>query len=199
VNKLYIEFIVLLSILFIGTAYSMYLEKLRVNTYIYMGDPDLDIESYKVLIKCCSCSCCSNTCCKGIEDSQVNISIDNHTLIIKELEPCSHCHHPSIIWVGLILKNNGKLPLKINETIITSNPSVEINTTYYLYGPYKTGPLYPWGYINCSKLPYSGYNNSIIIDPDYKAIIWIELIIEPITNNILDLNITPQYIIWNYS
>ncbi len=173
-------------ILLIGLSYSMYSDVLRINTYIYMDKPDIDIESYRgfVIKHCC---CCTVEVCKGMDDDKITLSSDNNTISLTSMN--------SSFWLGMVAKNNGEIPVKIYRVSLNSTILLNYTVKHYIYGPYKTGPLYPWGHICCKDLPYPGYNDTVVLDPGYKIVLWIG--VDTSTNQTYDVDISIQYSNWN--
>ncbi len=194
-------FLVFILITLIG--YSMWFEKLSVNVYVDTASSDTKIGSYKAQVCCihshCNCCCCS---CHGLEDYQMSLSSDGKTLYLRDIDSsCCSCHDGLsnvTIWIGLIIENNGELPVRIDHFNITihGNYSMEtINT--YLHGPYKTGIGYhEWGHVDGCDLPYPNYVSSIILDQGEKLIAWIEVNLYN-ASGYLDINVTLDNTLWN--
>ena len=179
-----------ISILFmvLGTAYSMYLDTLQVNVHVNMANLDTDIEDHRVY-RCCCC------CCHHYPDELVSTIDDNDTLLINYTSSCCPCHCLRTIWVGLLVRNNGDLPMKLEGVNITLTNGSSINL-YFAYGPCTNPSLCPWLCIDPQNLPYPGYNSTVVIDYNETAVIWIKIVLTN-TQNLDTIKITPWFTPWN--
>ena len=204
----------MLSILIvsIGAAYSMWFDTVKVNIYVEIDSGEKPfIDSYKGFKccneTCCSCCSCSTDCdCKGLEDEQMILYNDNKSLSLSDIvccndHHCSSCHHDGegnvTLWVGLVIKHEGDIPVKLADVNVTVNGTYQnINVQYYGYGPFKTSFQSVWGYVDPCTLPFSDYNNSLILEKDYKMVLWIKIDIVNCTS-LPYVNITPVSNNWN--
>lgn len=95
------------------------------------------------------------------------------------------------------MKNNGELPVRLTEVLVTIDGSYDgMYLNYYAYGPFITSFQQVWGHVNPCDLPFSGYNNDIILDGNEKMVLWTNIRLTN-TTSISSIIITPTYENWN--
>ncbi len=169
--------------------YAMWSDQLKVNVTIKMISPKTEIGSYRGFILY-HCPCHS---CVGVDDDDLALSDDAQSLHFyfhvtyhhhhssetedteKEVE-CG-CHHLPNAWIGIVLENNGDVPVKLVGISVVAEGNIpdSWNTTSYFYGPIKTGignkPF--WGNLDCRDLPIDGYvTPPMELGSGEKAVIW---------------------------
>jgi len=101
------------------------------------------------------------------------------------------------LWAGLVIKHEDDIPVKLTRVNVTVNGTYQsINVQYYGYGPFKTSFQDVWNYVVPCTLPFSDYNNSLILEKDYKMILWIKIDIINCTT-LPYVNVTPIFNNWN--
>ena len=187
-NKIILSSMLLLAVVASwGVAYAMWFGELRVNTMINMGSGELDITSTKLL---CSYDheCCDNCCNDSSRDhghdhdhshcsyecGVIEVSDDGETAYIHVLDAMPG----SDIWIGLVLSNDGSLPVSLANIRIYVNGTEETGE-YYVYGPYRApGTSGVWGHVDIDDLPFPGYISlpSTPCNPSEKLIAWIHVV-----------------------
>ncbi len=183
--------VVLLSI---SVSYSMYFDTLKANVYVDIADLDMDITCYKVCKCCCHCCCCH---CHRLDRSHTSLSSDNSSLEIYDVGcPCP-CFNKLVLWVGMIIKNNGELPAKfkdVNVSITGSYSSYKV--THFIYGPFSNHTLHPWSSVNCTNPCVPGHNSTLVVDPGHRMILWMKIVVQ--NADVVDkVVITPIFTPWN--
>lgn len=112
-----------------GFSYSHWSDTINIQGTVKMGHKELIIDSYKVL-----------TPTGADYDLSYYRTPDKLTLIIT----CENITNDWEIAVGLLIHNNGTLPLKLEETQITvfnntEDVAMHFNITTWYYGPYPKG------------------------------------------------------------
>lgn len=139
----------------------------EIGVDITTGTWDPVIGSYKVLGCCC-------TDHHGGHEYNITVSGDTAELNLSH-SGCmdSHSEHHSI-WVGLVVENNGTVPVTLHGVTISSDGN--LSYTAYLYGPLESiGNSGYWGQVNCSELPFDNSVDKVIVHERDKAIIWLNL------------------------
>lgn len=177
--------------------YSIWLNTLESNVNINIARfGKLVIGSYKVFINFYSnnCNCLEY---RGVEDNQITLSIDNRSISIMLQRSIGEVYNLSM-WIGLVISNEGGVPVNAYSFRVLINGFYgEYFTNHYFYGPYKTGLGYrEWGRVDPCQLPFINYNQSIVIDSDWKTIAWINIVVLNIFS-ITNTTITIQYTLWN--
>jgi len=159
--------LILLSTIISGLAYSHWQDTVQIQGTIKMGHRKLIIESEKLLVP------------TGIGFNETHpiyyhVTLDKQSFIAE----CQNVDYNWTIAIGLILKNEGTLPLTLKETQITLNIPDTSNftiTTYYC-GPFPPGTSFIpyWDGISLDQLLArpDGYKDPIPLDPDDRAITW---------------------------
>ncbi len=150
----------MLIALSLNVVYAMWFDKLRANVKVTLGSFDLKITSQKFLCEHCDC-----------DESYVNVSSDGKSaqVFVADAKPNSS------IWVGLVLSNEGTLPLKLVQVSISGCNYSEV----YVYGPFQApGTSGVWGRVRLSDLPFLGDVGlpSPACDPSKKLIVWIKML-----------------------
>ena len=152
--------LVLLLTILANVAYAMWSDKLRANVRVSLGSLDLKVTSHKFL-----CECCDH------DSSYINVSNDGRSVevYINNAEPNSS------VWIGLVLSNEGTLPLKLTHIDVSNCKYPEI----YVYGPFRApGTSGVWGRVRICDLPFSGDTGlpSLSCDLSMKLIVWIKML-----------------------
>ncbi len=151
----YVLALLLVMVLY-GTASAMWLEELKIDVEVSTGDFDLKITSYKLLCEVCGC--------KGsveiVDDGEgIQVVVDN-------VAPGSG------VWIGLVLSNDGTLPLALTDVRVDGGTPAEV----YVYGPFRSpGNSGVWGRVRVRDLPLPGDTGlpSPTCEPGYKLVVWI--------------------------
>ncbi|MEM0006667.1 MAG: hypothetical protein QXO67_04705 [Candidatus Bathyarchaeia archaeon] len=184
-------FATLLFILAItGYTYTAWKDSVEIQATVKMGHRKLIIDSHKLL----------TPTIQGFNETHpiyYYITADHQSLIAD----CQNVTGNWTIKIGLIIKNNGTLPLHLKDMLITfSIPEISQNftvTTYY-YGPFEPGfnfnPDY-WNGITFDQVPPPGnVTPPIPLDPNYHAITWtiIQYVGDPNAQGIdMQITVTP--------
>ncbi len=196
-------FIIMLVMTSTLTGYGMWFQNLRTDVFVKTGDADWKITSYLVFVlhEChCNCHCgCGHF--HQINNSDVSVTSDNHTIIIS-MNFTNYHHHSgnAVVWAGMIIENTGDIPLRLNSV----NASVygdyhSVIKDYYMYGPYTEEELNNtcnWNNINPEDLPFPNSTNTLVLDPGMKGIIWLYILIINGEEHIL-ISIEPTISSWN--
>ncbi|MEM3623377.1 MAG: hypothetical protein QXR76_06390, partial [Candidatus Bathyarchaeia archaeon] len=149
----------LLALAITGYSYSHWMETIHIQGTITTAKAQLIITSDKLL-----------TPTGDFNDTHpiyYYVTEDNTTLI-------ANCENVTgqewTIKIGLIVKNNGTMPIYLTETAITFNVSEPIftATTYYYY-PFDTAK---WDLTFNNVPPSDNISTPIQLEPDEKAITW---------------------------
>ena len=174
---------------------AMWYQSLRVDVTVSLGDSSWGITSYKGMktIQYGHCGC-NFTACKGLDDDEMILSNNKHSLTVQinttQEGACGSCgcsghtHHNGNVtglWVGLVIKNEGSIPLKmsyVSVEVISSDEPENWEMTTYVYPQFHDGvgnkPF--WGAVNCSIMPYPGYTSlPTPLNQDYKTVAWIHI------------------------
>jgi len=149
----------MLIALSLNVVYAMWFDKLRANVKVTLGSFDLKITSQKFL-----CEYCDG------DESYIDVSGDGKSVqvFVADAEP------NSAIWVGLVLSNEGSLPLKLIQVSVLGCDDSE----FYVYGPFQApGTSGVWDRVRLSDLPFYGDVGlpSPGCDPSKKLIVWIKM------------------------
>jgi len=185
-KPVFLPMLFILMVLLVGVVYGIWSENLRVNTYISMLKPHLEIGSWRLF------AIHPGKTCMGFNSAYLSLENDTlHVLIGSEVV--------NALWIGLVVENNGELDFKLEGLNITLVDSIgEYNTTpqIYMYGPIKTGignkPY--WGLLSCSDLPVENYTSSlpVIIPTGYKLVVWLYIELG-VSNTELIVKLDPGY------
>ena len=101
------------------------------------------------------------------------------------------------IWVGIIIKNKGTVPVTITQKITTTNQPYESyfgNETYF-YGPYTTVPPEVWCDLNQTNPPPTGGKTPPIDLPvGDKLVVWQKIWLKnPLPTEFAGIIITSEY------
>ncbi|RLI28623.1 hypothetical protein DRO58_01755 [Candidatus Bathyarchaeota archaeon] len=153
-----------------GMAYTHWADRVEIIGVVETGKWRPEIGSYKIV-----------TPVGYDEENPVNgeISEDKQSLLVT----CANVSEGWNIWVGLIIANEGTIPVEMGEPGIYIRPldqSESFNVEIYLYGPYdRGGHTEVWGGVKMEDLPFEGnVTGSIILNPSQKAVVWIEFTFE---------------------
>ncbi len=179
------------------TTYGLWFDDLRVNVYIHINDNSVDIGSYKAYILDIN----SSKNYRGVEDQDASISSDSKKFSLTNLS--SYCINTSgcnlSLWIGLVLANNGTVPINIDDVSMNITGSYsDVTIRKYYYGPYKTGLGYRdvWGNIDPSDLPFENNTMGMVLDPGWKGIVWLSVNMSNVDGYMgIDLSIVDSY--WN--
>jgi hypothetical protein len=159
-----------IALAILGITYSHWQETLTITGTITTGYVKLVIGSEKVLVP-------QGEGYDEYHPITYYKTPDNHTLIII----CKNVTNGWRIAIGLLMHNEGTLPLKVEDVSLTLENAEGVmqyfNITTYYYGPYPTGTnfnkLGAWDGIKIGDIPVSGYvPPPIPLDPCQHAISW---------------------------
>ena len=162
----------IIALAILCVTYSHWQETLTITGTITVGYANLVISSEKVLVPPG----------EGYDEHHPITyykTSDNHTLVIT----CVNVTSGWRIAIGLLMHNEGTLPLNVKNVSLTfenANSIMEyFNITTYFYGPYSTGTnfnqLGAWDGIKINQIPVGGYLEppiSIPLNPCEHAISW---------------------------
>ena len=125
--------LILISLAITGITYSHWSDTIYVQGTVKIAHRELTIDSQKVLVP------------TGVEFNESHPityqkTQDNRTLILT----CKNITSDWEIAIGLLIHNNGTLPLQLKETQITvfnntDDITSDFNITTWYYGPYEKG------------------------------------------------------------
>ena len=150
-----------------GLAYSHWQDTVQIQGIIKMGHRKLIIDSEKLLVP-------TGTGFNETHPIYYYVTPDNESLIAE----CQNVDYNWTIAIGLLIKNEGTLPLTLKQTQITLNITDTTNfiTTTFYYGPFPPGTNFNFPYWDGTKfdqVPPDGYKDPpILLDPDDHAITW---------------------------
>jgi len=141
----------------------------------------------------------------NIQTGNIKITIDNEKIIPETTHWKSTTNktvyiETSIttgwqIWVGIIIKNIGTVPVTINYKITTNNPPYETyfgNETYF-YGPYTTDPPNTlWDSFDTLN-PQTGETPPIDLPVNQKLVVWQKLWLKNTPSEDFTITITSEY------
>jgi len=192
-NVPFIASLIVIALVIPTTA--MWYQGLRVNVRVSLGDDSWGITSYKGIrtIQYSHCGC-NFTVCKGLGNDEMILSNNTRSLTVRvnttQESACGNCgcngctHHNGNVtglWIGLVIKNEGSIPLKISHVSVEISSSEEPENwgiTTYVYPQFHDGvgnkPF--WGAVNCLIMPYPGYTSlPVTLNPGYKTVAWIHI------------------------
>ncbi len=143
-----------------------------------------------------NCHCCCHD--NHDDDSIGDPSIQGTDDIGIQCHHCCHdCSTNMSIWVGLVIKHEGEVPVRLSGVEVTVNGAYnEMFTQYFSYGPFTTSFQQYWGYIDPCNLPLPGYHDDIVLDNGDKMILFINVKLTN-TSSISSIAITPVFTNWN--
>lgn len=151
-----------------GLTYSHWQDTVQIQCTIKIGHRKFIIDSEKLLVP-------TGTGFNETHPIYYYITPDYQSLIAE----CQNVDYDWTIAIGLLIKNEGTLPLELKNVEITFNITGTTNftTTTYYYGPFPPGTnfnkLGAWDGIKFSEVPPDGYKDyQITLDPDDHAITW---------------------------
>jgi len=163
--------------------YSLWYDSLKARAVVKTGSTGGSITSYKAL----GVPDPLDPLCRASEGS-LSLELDNTRAIVV----FENVSQGWISWVGLVVSNDGSLPVNI----LAPNVTVGENFTYnaFLYGPFQApGTSGVWGGVD----PCNMYNNTLSygdpfpsvgsvaqveLDPSQKAVIWILVVYEGVAS-----------------
>lgn len=169
-NKIIVAFnAILILTAIVGISYSHWQDFVQIKGTIKMGHRKLIIDSEKLLVPTG----------EGFNETHpiyYHITPDNRSLIAE----CQNVDCNWTIAVGLLLKNNGTLPLQLIaiQTAFNITDMSQFNVTTYYYGPFPPGTNFNfpyWDGIGFNEVPPEGDASTtppVILDPDEHAITW---------------------------
>jgi len=160
----------IIALAILGITYSHWQQTLTITGTIKTGYVNLVIGSEKVLVPQG----------EGYDENHAVTyykTSDNYTLVVT----CVNVTRGWRIAIGLLMHNEGTLPLNVKNVSLTLE-NVEgimeyFNITTYYYGPYPTGTnfnqLGAWNGIKIDNIPVDGnVTTPILLDPCQHAISW---------------------------
>jgi hypothetical protein len=163
-----------------GYSYSTWTKTLTIQGKINTGYYDFTIVSGKLLIP--------NQEFNETHPIHFYIGPDNLTLVAD----CKNVTGEWTIKIGLLVKNNGTLPIDLTETAITyiSTTNLQNSTHYYNFNPAK------WDGIPFNDVPPSGDTTPPIqLDRNEQAITWttIQIINSSAAGENIQIIVTPEF------
>lgn len=159
--------LILLLTIINGLTYCHWQDTVQIQGTIKMGHRKLIIDSEKLLVP-------TGTGFDDIHPIYYYITPDKQSLIAE----CQNVDYNWTIAIGLLIKNDGTLPLTLKQTQITLNitDTTNFTTTTYYYGSFPPGTNFNfpyWDGISLDQVPPDGYKDPpISLDPDDHAITW---------------------------
>lgn len=159
--------LILLLTIINGLAYSHWQDTVQIQGTIKMGHRKLIIDSEKLLVP-------TGTDFNETHPIYYYVTPDKQSLIAE----CQNVDHNWTIAIGLLIKNDGTLPLTLKQTQITFNITDTANFTIitYHYGPFPPGTNFnfpQWDGISVEEVPPNGHKDPHIpLDPEDHAITW---------------------------
>jgi len=150
-----------------GLSYSHWQDTIQIQGTIKMGHRKFIIDSEKLLVP-------PGTGFNNTHPIYYYITPDYHSLIAE----CQNVDYNWTIAIGLLIKNNGTIPLLLKEIQIIFNitDTTDFTVTTYYYGPFPPGTNFNfpyWDGIKFCEVPPDGYKNPpISLDPNDHAITW---------------------------
>jgi hypothetical protein len=160
--------ILLFALAITGYTYSHWMDAINIQGTIKMGHRELIIDSSKLLVPTG----------QGFNETHpVYYYITNNRLSL--IADCQNVTDNWIIKIGLLIKNNGTLPLYLKDLQITFNIS-EANQNFtvatYFYGPFEPGYNFNneyWNGISFEQVPpANNVTPPLLLDLNYHAITW---------------------------
>lgn len=159
--------LILLLTIINGLTYSHWQDTIQIQGTIKMGHRKLIIDSEKLLVP-------TGTGFNETHPIYYYVTPDNQSLIAE----CQNVDHNWTIAIGLLIKNEGTLPLTLKQTQITFNITDTTNFTIitYYYGSFPPGVNFNfpyWDGISFDEVPPAGDTSPPIpLDPNEHAITW---------------------------
>lgn len=159
--------LILLLTIINGLTYSHWQDTVQIQSTIKMGHRKLIIDSEKLLVP-------TGTGFNDTHPIYYYVTPDKKSLIAE----CQNVDHNWTIAIGLLIKNNGTLPLTLRQTKITFNitDTANFTTTTYYCGPFPPGTNFNfpyWDGISFDQVPPDGYKDPPIpLNPEDHAITW---------------------------
>lgn len=184
-----------------GYAYSLWSEQIMVNSTVKIGDLSVEIEDCPLVAFICSnvsanntCACCCHHKCRhsGVD---VVLGIDGQSVEVYAY----NVTNGDYIWVLMMLKNNGTLPLKVNNISIVSNCTLS-DTKVYVYGPYHEfqNPCAMLSHVNGCNLPFPNkYFLPIVLDPSERTLVLVRIVPYIDGDHDIWLRISAEISLWN--
>ena len=162
-----IVLILLILLILIGLSQAHWRDRLRIVGVVKTGKWTPEIGSYKIVTP------------TGYDEySPITATIGEEGQCLKVI--CVNVSTGWHIWVGLLVANDGTVPVKILNPQVLIKPidlSGNFTVNIYLYGPYSRGDhIEVWGEVDMEDLPFSGSVETVALNPSQKAVIWIEFI-----------------------
>jgi len=158
--------IILLTLLILtGISHAYWRDKLEIVAVVETGRWISKIHSYKIA-----------TPPGYSEHSPVTATIGEDGQCLKVT--CVNVSRGWHIWVGLLVVNDGTIPVKILSPQVLIKP-IDLNGNFtvniYLYGPYSSRDyVEAWDGIDAKNLSLEGSVKTVTLKPSQKAVIWIK-------------------------
>jgi len=166
----------LMSLAITGYAYSHWTDILTIIGNIQTGKIEITIDNQKL-----------------IPDIGYSKTPDNKTVTIS-----AEITTGWQIWVGIIIKNKGTVPVTITHELTTSDKTHEIyfRNEIHFYGPYTTVPPQVWDDLNQMNLPPPSGEQTLPIDlpAGDKLVVWQKIRLEEPPSTSFTINIHSEYL-----
>jgi hypothetical protein len=171
-----------------GIAYSHWQERLQIIAVVKTGFRRLTIGSEKLLAPTG----------EGFNENhpiEYYITGDKQALV-------AYCGNVTSGWkiaVGLVLENDGTLPIYLEEVRVEFNPPIKFSVEKYYYGPFQPGEKFNqyWSGLKIEEIPPSGYSEPhMLLESNDRAVTWTVIEYagtEPIS---VEITVTPVYGRW---
>ena len=137
----------------------------------------------------------------------LEITIDNEKVIPIEIKPIKYPDNKTVyisatitttnwqIWVGIIIKNIGTLPVTITYEVTANKPNQYFDHVTYFYGPYTTVPPEVWCDLNQTNPPPPSGEKPTPIDlpADNTLVVWQKVWLTTPLPNGYTITITSDY------
>ena len=159
--------LILILTIITGLAHSHWQDTVQIQGTVKMGHRKLIIDSEKLLVP-------TGTGFNETHPIYYHVTPNYHSLIAE----CQNVDYNWTIAIGLLIKNDGTLPVELKETQITFNitDATNFTTTTHYYGPFPPGTNFnfpQWDGIKFNEVPPDCYEYPPIpLDPDDHAITW---------------------------
>ena len=159
--------LILMLTIITGLSYSHWQDTVQIQATIKMAHRKLIIDSEKLLVP-------TSIGFNETHPIHYYVTTDNKSLIAE----CQNIDYNWTIAIGLLIKNNGTLPLMLKniEIIFNITDTSTFNVTTYYYGPFPPGTNFNfpyWDGIKFEEVPPIGDSPPPIpLDPDDHAITW---------------------------
>ena len=121
-----------------------------------------------------------------VQMGHLEITIDNEKVIPIEIKPIKYPDNKTVyisatitttnwqIWVGIIIKNKGTLPVTINYEVTANKLNGYFSNETHFYGPYTTVPPEVWCNLNQTypPPPLGEKPTPVELPPDYTLVVW---------------------------